>query len=183
MLQIKVVPHASVMKKSHRVLRSTGYTQKYLPPESFRSTSLAPLGANWVSKETENFKELKFFGLVLCFSVKIAQILKNRPKMAFFSCFGFNFDVFEDLFVLTEKQHTEPKNLNSLKFSASFDTQFAPSGARLVEIVLFEHFVLKIWQQRRPLEFFFVFFKIKSEASFTGLRFKNRVLLYFLSMK
>ena len=34
-------------------------------------------GATWVSKEVENFKELKFLGLVHCFSVKIAQISKN----------------------------------------------------------------------------------------------------------
>ena len=58
------------------------------------STSLAPLGANWVSKEPENFKELEFFGLVRCFSVKIAQFSKNRPKMAFFSGFWFNFGCF-----------------------------------------------------------------------------------------
>ena len=35
-------------------LLSDFYTQGYLPPESFRSTSLLPLGANWVSKEAEN---------------------------------------------------------------------------------------------------------------------------------
>ena len=56
--------------------------------------------------------------------------------------------------ILTEKQRTKPKNLSSLKFSTSFDTQFAPKGARLVEIFLFEHFVLKIRQQWCPLEFF-----------------------------
>ena len=62
-----------------------------------------PLGANWVSKEAENFKELKFFGLERCFSVKIAQILKNRQKMAFFHVLGSILDVFEDFLVLTEK--------------------------------------------------------------------------------
>ena len=54
-------------------------------------------------EEAENFKELKFFGLVRCFSVKIAQILKNHPKMAFFHVFGSILDVFEDFSVLTEK--------------------------------------------------------------------------------
>ena len=100
-------------------------TQGYLPPESFRSTSLAPLGSNWVSKEAENFKELKFFGLVRCFSVKIAQILKTGQKWRFSHVFGSILDFFEDFSVLTEKQHTKPKNLSSLKFSASFDTKFA----------------------------------------------------------
>ena len=97
------------------------------------STSLTPLRANWVSKESENFKELNFFGLVHCFSVKIAQILKNCPKMSFFHVFGSILDVFEDFSVLTEKQRTKPKNLSSLKFSASSDPQFDPKGARLVE--------------------------------------------------
>ena len=40
-----------------------------------------------MSKEAENFKELKFFGLVRCFSVKIAQILKIPPKWHFFHVF------------------------------------------------------------------------------------------------
>ena len=35
------------------------------------------LGANWVSKEAENFKELKFFGLVRCFSVKTEKSSKT----------------------------------------------------------------------------------------------------------
>ena len=109
------------------------YTQGYLPPESFRSTSLALFGANWVSKDAENFKELKFFGLVRCFSVKIAQSLKNHPKMAFFIVFGSILDVFEDFLVLTEKQRTKPKNSSSLKFSTSSDTQFDPKVVRLVE--------------------------------------------------
>ena len=58
-------------------------TQGYLPPESFRSTSLAPLGSNWVSEEAENFKELEFFGLVRCFSVKTKKSSKTskiEPK-------------------------------------------------------------------------------------------------------
>ena len=66
-------------------------------------TGIAPLGANWVSKEAENFKELKCFGLVHCFSVKIAQILKNRPKLEFFHVFGSILNFFEDFSILTEK--------------------------------------------------------------------------------
>ena len=37
------------------------FTQGYLPAESFRSTSLGPLGAKWVSKEAGNIRELEFF--------------------------------------------------------------------------------------------------------------------------
>ena len=57
--------------------------QGYLPPELFHSTSLAPFRANCVSEEAENFKELKFFGLVRCFSVKTEKSSKTskiEPK-------------------------------------------------------------------------------------------------------
>ena len=86
-----------------------------------------------MSKESGIFMELKLFGLVHCFSVKIAQILKNCPKVAFFHVFGSILDDFEDFLVLTEKQRTKANNLSSLKCSTSSDTQFDPKGARLVE--------------------------------------------------
>ena len=50
---------------------------------------------------------------------------------------------FEVYSILAEKQRLKPKNLNSLKFSASFDTHLDPRGAILVEILQFLHFVLK----------------------------------------
>ena len=59
------------------------FTQGYLPPESLSSTSPGPLGAKWVSKEAENFKELEFFGLVRYFSVKTEKSSKTskiEPK-------------------------------------------------------------------------------------------------------
>ena len=79
------------------------------------STSLAPVGANWVSKEAENFKELKFFGLVRCFSVKIAQILKNRPKTGFFSCFWLNFGRFWRFFSFDWKTEHQTKKFKFLE--------------------------------------------------------------------
>ena len=50
---------------------------------------------------------------------------------------------FEVYSILAEKQRLKPKNSNSLKFSASFDTHLDPRGAVLVEILQFLHFVLK----------------------------------------
>ena len=43
-------------------------------------------------------------------------------------------DVFENYSILAEKQWLKPKNSNSLKFFASFDTLLEPRGATLVEI-------------------------------------------------
>ena len=51
--------------------------QGYLPLKSFRSTSIAPLGSRWVSKEAENFKELEFLGFSRCFSVRIEKSSKT----------------------------------------------------------------------------------------------------------
>ena len=94
-----------------------------MPPESFRPTSLMPLGANWVSEEAEDFKELEFFGLVRCFSVKIeetSKLAKIVEKTAIFQQF------FEVYSILTEKQRTKLKKLTSLKNFASFGTHIAP---------------------------------------------------------
>ena len=54
------------------------------------------------------------------------------------------FGHFEDYSILAEKQRLKPKNSNSLKFFASFDTLLDPRGAKVVEtnftskIALFE---------------------------------------------
>jgi len=77
--------------------------------------------------------------------------LQKRPKLSQKhgknAIFGWFFEIYS---ILTEKQQTKPKNSNSLMLSASPDTEFAPSGARLVEQFLFEHFVLKFDNSGAP---------------------------------
>ena len=63
-------------------------------------TTFAPLGSSRVSKEAETFKELEFLGLSRCFSVKIEQTSKNRPKTA--GVLGSILDVFEVYSILAE---------------------------------------------------------------------------------
>ena len=81
------------------------FTQGHLPPESFRSTSLGPLGAKWVSKEAENLN----FSFVWCavFQCKLEN-LKKRPKSnqkhASNASFGRSFKICA---ILTEKQRTK----------------------------------------------------------------------------
>ena len=81
-----------------------------------------------MSKEAEIFKELEFLGLGRCFSAKLEQTSKNRPKMV---VFGWILDVFEDSAILTEKQRPKLKKLSSLKFFASFDTLLNPRGTKV----------------------------------------------------
>ena len=50
---------------------------------------------------------------------------------------------FEVCSILAEKQQLKPRKLNSLINFASLDTQLDPQVARLVEIYLVLHFVLK----------------------------------------
>ena len=76
-----------------------------------------------MSNEALIFKEFEFLGLGCCFSAKIEQNSKKRPKMA---VFGGILDVFEDSSILIEKQRPKPKNLNSLKFFVSFDILLDP---------------------------------------------------------
>ena len=97
------------------------------------STTFAPLGSSWVSKEAENFKVLTFFSLGCYFSAKIEQTSKKHPKMAFFSSFWLNLDDFEDSSILTEKQWLKNKNSCSLRVSASFDTLLDPGGTKVVK--------------------------------------------------
>ena len=57
---------------------SQNYENKY--KNSDISTTFAPLGVLWVSKEAENLKELDFVGLGRYFSVKIEKSSKNLQK-------------------------------------------------------------------------------------------------------
>ena len=68
---------------------------------------------------------------------KRPKLIKKRKKNTISEQF------FEVYSILAEKQRLKPKNLNSLKFSASFDTHFDPRGTILVEILQFLHFILK----------------------------------------
>ena len=54
----------------------------------------------WITTKKTIKKKFKFksFDESIKFLNKIAEISKNRPKMAFFSCFGFNFGRFRSLF-------------------------------------------------------------------------------------
>ena len=148
-------------------------TQGYLPPESFRSTSLAPLGANWVSKEAENFKELEFFGLVRYFSVKTEKSSKTskiEPKTWKKRHF---WAVFWNLCNFDWKTAHQTKKFEFLEVFRFFWHPVCPqwretSGDIPIWTFCFENLTTVV-----PSRIFFVFFKIKSEASFTGLRLKK----------
>ena len=60
------------------------YTEGFLTPDSFHSTSLATWGSNWVSKEVKFIKEFDFLGFSRCFSVRIEQTSKNHLKLTQF---------------------------------------------------------------------------------------------------
>ena len=55
--------------------------------------------------------------------------------------------------ILTEKQQLKPKKSNSLINFASVDTQLDPQVARLVEIYVVLHFVLKFNNSSAPYNF------------------------------
>ena len=46
------------------------YTQGFVAPDSFHSTSLATWGSSWGSKEAKFMKEFDFLGFSHCFSAK-----------------------------------------------------------------------------------------------------------------
>ncbi len=52
--------------------------------------------------------------------------------------FGWILDVFEDSLILTEKQWSKPKNSDSLKFFASFDTLLHPRGTKVKDEMILE---------------------------------------------
>ena len=61
--------------------------------------------------------------------------------MVFFTCFGLNFDIFEDFSILTEKQRMKSKNLTSWKNFSSFDTLFVTESAKVAEIEIISKIV------------------------------------------
>ena len=76
------------------------FTEGFLTPDSFHSTSLATWGSNWASKEVKFFKELTFLGFVRYFSAKIeksSKMSKTELKNAHMGWF------FKDCSILAEK--------------------------------------------------------------------------------
>ena len=90
--------------------------------------TFAPLGSRRVSKEAKNFKELEFLGLGRCFSVRIAESSKTSKIQQKTTILGRFFEVCSSL---AEKQRPKPKNLSSLKVSASFDTLLDPRDVKV----------------------------------------------------
>ena len=88
--------------------------------------------------------------------------------------FGWILDVFEDSSILTEKQRPKPKNSNSLKFFASFDTLHDPRAAKVKEISQFICFVLK-FDESGALYNFLTFFKMMPRVSFIDLMVMKEV--------
>ena len=104
-----------------------------------------------VSKEAKNFKELEFLGLGRCFSVRIEESSKTtkiQPKTAVLGWF------FEVCSILAEKQRPKPRNLDSLKIYATFDTLLDPKGAKVKQIYQFLHFVWKLYNSGALKNFF-----------------------------
>ena len=137
------------------------------------STSIAPLGSRWVSKEAKNFKELEFVGLGRCFSVRIEESSKTskiQPKTAILGWF------FEVSSIWAEKQRPKPKNSSSLKIFASFDTSPAPRGEKVKQISQFLHFLWNLTTVA-PSTFFSLFFKIRPRVSFIDLKIIKGVFL------
>ena len=118
------------------------------------STSLATWGSSWVSKEAKFIKEFDFLGFSRCFSARIEQSSKTskiQPKCVILGWF------FEVCSILSEKQRLKPRKSKSLMNFASLDTQLDPQVARLVEIYLVLHFVLKINNSSAPYNFLWDF--------------------------
>ena len=59
----------------------------------------------------------------------------------FLRVFGWILDIFENFFILTEKQRTKPKNSIFLKNFASFDTLIVTESAKVVEIEIISKIV------------------------------------------
>ena len=49
------------------------FTEGFLTPDSFHSTSLVSWGSSWASKEAKFIKEFNFLGSSRCFSAKIEK--------------------------------------------------------------------------------------------------------------
>ncbi len=83
---------------------------------------------------------------------------------------------------MAEKQWPEPKNLNSLKISASFDTLLDPRGTKVVKKSQFIYFVLK-FDHSGALYNSFLFVKIISRFFFIDLKVIKGVSLTFSQSK
>ena len=135
---------------TNMVLCLLEYTQGFLTPHSFHSTSLATWGSSWGSKEAKFIKEFDFLGFSRCFSSKIEKSSKTskiQPNCVIFRWF------FEFCSILTEKQRLKPRKSNFLVNFASLDTQLDPHLARLVEIYQVLHFALKFNNSSAPCNF------------------------------
>ena len=113
----------------------------------------------------------KFVGFGCCFQSELNNLQKRSKLIEKHKKNTVSGRFFEVYSILAEKQRLKPKNSNSLKFSASFDTHLDPSGAILVEILQFLHFVLIFGNSGTPR--LFCVFKIKSEITLIGLRLKK----------
>ena len=86
-----------------------------------------------------------------CFSVRIEKSSKKfkiQPKTCKKS------HIFKDFSILTEKQRMKPKNLNSWKNFASFDTLIVIESAKVVEIKIISKIVslAMILKSNNPME-------------------------------
>ena len=91
------------------------------------STSLAPLEANWVSKEAENFKKLKLFRLGRYFSVKMKKLRKTAQKCGFSHAFQSILDILKN-----NSNHKNSSSLNWLLQSCWSDLH--KSGIKILGI-------------------------------------------------
>ena len=132
--------------------------------QNFLSTTIHPYPRmSWVSKEAELQGVYKIFGLVRCFSLKIEKSLKDLKTVQ-------KLTVFQDIFwlfsILTEKQHTKPKILESPCNFASFDTHNILRHGWIVEISLILGDFCE-FSNGGATWWVFVMFKIKPSVSIT----------------
>ena len=149
--QAKTEPSRAELQLGPNPSSSQQNTQGFLTQDLFHSTSLATQGSSGASKEAKFFKELIFLGFMHYFLAKIEQsskLSKTELKNAHLEWF------FEVYSILAEKQRMKQRIVNALKNFTSINAPLDPQVARLVEIYLVLHFVLKFCQQQRPLHFF-----------------------------
>ena len=151
------------MKKTKQILEGT--TVVKISKQNVQ-IGISPLvsrhcGQTGCQKEQKTSRNSNFWGWCTTFQSKLKNLQKRRKLSQKHEKKRQFWVVFRICAILTEKQRTKPKNLSSLKFSASFDTQLAPSGARLVEIFFFEHFVFENLTTVVPSRIFFYFLQNK----------------------
>ena len=140
------------MQCKYSAVEPSYYTEVFLTPDSFHSTSLATWGSSWASKEAKFIKEFNFLGFSRCFSARIEQSSKTSKIQPNCVILGWFFEVYS---ISTEKRRLKLRKLNSLMNFASLDTQLDPQLVRLVEIYSVLHFVLKFDNSRALYNFFF----------------------------